>query len=178
MGRRSASARRVQVYLVRHGPAATRDPSRWPDDRGRPLTAQGAREAREAAHGFASLVETVDRIATSPFVRTRATAEILRACVGGRGRPTAWEELSSGAPSPPILERLARLPSGGGAIALVGHEPTLGEFLGYALTGEAVPIARLTKSGAASLSFPRRVAPGAGKLDWLLTRKQLIALAP
>ncbi|HEV2428364.1 MAG TPA: histidine phosphatase family protein [Thermoplasmata archaeon] len=168
----------MEVYLVRHGPAATRDPARWPDDRRRPLTAAGAREAREAARGFATLAEGVDRIATSPYERTRATAEILRACLGGTGRPTAWEELSSGAPSPPILERLARRPSGAGAIVLVGHEPTLGEFLGCALTGEAVPIARLTKSGAASLSFPRRVAPGAGKLDWLLTRKQLIALAP
>ena len=56
---------------------------------------------------------------------------------------------------------------------IVGHEPTLAEFVGLALTGEGVSVIRLTKGGAACLEFPSAVRPGSGRLLWLLTRKQL-----
>jgi hypothetical protein len=58
----------------------------------------------------------------------------------------------------------------------VGHEPQLGELVGLALTGDAVSITRLSRSGGAAVSFSRSVGAGAATLDWKLDRKGLIAL--
>ena len=46
----------MEVVLVRHAIAAERDPSRWPDDRERPLTRQGEERMRRAAKGLAKVV--------------------------------------------------------------------------------------------------------------------------
>ncbi|HYB77229.1 MAG TPA: hypothetical protein VEE83_00915, partial [Thermoplasmata archaeon] len=58
-------------------------------------------------------------------------------------------------------------------VVIVGHEPTLAEFVGEALTGEGLSVVHLTKGGAVCLEFTNSVRPGAGRLVWLLTRKQL-----
>jgi hypothetical protein len=42
-----------------------------------------------------------------------------------------------------------------------------------ALVGDGISVVRLTRGGAACLDFPGGVAPGAGRLVWLFTRKQL-----
>jgi phosphohistidine phosphatase SixA len=73
----------------------------------------------------------------------------------------------------PIFTRLRRTVEADRTVVIVGHEPTLGEFVGMALTGEGVSFARLTKGGAACLEFPRSLRPGSARLLWLLTRKQL-----
>ena len=152
----------MELFIFRHGPAEDRDPQRWPGDTDRPLSREGVRATRNAARGLADLVGPVDRIATSPFERARATAEILARSYRKRVTVEVWEELASGELAGPIFARLRAKPRRVGRIALVGHEPTLGEFAGYALTGETVPFVKLTKAGAAALRFPRAVAPGDG----------------
>jgi phosphohistidine phosphatase len=162
----------MDVLLVRHGPAADRDPSRWPDDQLRPLTADGIKSTRRAALGLATLHPTVDKIVTSPAARAFATAEILRKVLEVKADLESWSELEPDTAPGPILERLQRLSRKRG-IVLVGHEPTLGELLGLAVTGESVPITRFSKAGVAQLSFPEDPRPGAAEIDWVLTRKQL-----
>ena len=63
------------------------------------------------------------------------------------------------------------------SMLFVGHEPTLGEAVALGLTGEAVTLVRLSRAGAAALEFSGAVVPGGATLGWLLTRKQLMALA-
>jgi phosphohistidine phosphatase len=162
----------MDIVIVRHGPAADRDPSRWPDDARRPLTPDGAHSTRRAAKGLASLRPTVDKVITSPAARAHATAEIFREVLGVEAELETWEELEpDGAPGP-VLERLQRLSRKRG-ILLVGHEPTLGEFLGLSVTGDSVPITRFSKAGAAQITFPKEPRPGAAEIGWVLTRKQL-----
>ncbi|MCI4357566.1 MAG: histidine phosphatase family protein [Thermoplasmata archaeon] len=166
----------MEAFLFRHGPAEERDPQRWPGDTDRPLSPEGVRATRKAARGFAAWVGRIDRIATSPFERARATAQILSGSYPRAVRVEAWEELASGELAEPLLARLRSRPRTVDRIALVGHEPTLGEFAGYALTGESAAFLRLTKAGAAGLGFPRTLAPGGAELRWVLTREQLTAL--
>jgi phosphohistidine phosphatase len=162
----------MEVWIVRHGPAADRDPSRWPDDQRRPLSADGRRSTRRAAKGLATLHPTVDKIVTSPAIRAYATAEILRSVLEVEAELETWAELEPDTPAGPVLERLQRLSRRQG-VCMVGHEPTLGEFLGLTVTGESVPIARFSKGGAAQITFPQEARPGAAEIDWVLTRKQL-----
>lgn len=162
----------VEIIFVRHGPAADRDPSRWPEDQRRPLTPEGVRSTRRAAKGLATLRPAIDTVVTSPAARAYATAEIFREALKVEAELESWEELEPDGEAGPILERLQRLSRRRGVL-LVGHEPTLGELLGLSVTGDSVPIARFSKAGAAQVTFPQEPRPGAAGIDWVLTRKQL-----
>jgi phosphohistidine phosphatase len=176
MRRLSRTPRNVRVVVVRHGPAEVRDPARWPDDDQRPLTGKGVQQTRKAARGIARLAAPVDRIVTSPAARAATTAELVRRSLGDSTRMETWTELNSGKLPAPIFDRLRRSVRSGQEIVLIGHDPTLAEFVGMALAGDGVPMVRLGKGGAACVEFPSSVGPGAGRLVWLLTRKQLAAV--
>jgi phosphohistidine phosphatase len=150
-----------------------RDPRRWPEDDHRPLTTKGRKETRRAARGLARLVDAPGRIASSAAGRALATARLLRDELGSKTPVEVWDELASGRLAEPIFERLRRSARTGQEVVLVGHEPTLTEFVGLALVGEGIAVASLTKGGAACVEFPSSLRPGAGRLLWLLTRKQL-----
>jgi phosphohistidine phosphatase len=166
----------VRVVVVRHGPAESRDPRKWPDDDHRPLSREGRRETRSAALGLAVLERDVRVVITSPASRARATAEIVRESLDLVRRCLAWPELGPGATAAAVLARLPEAGPAHSTIVLVGHEPQLGELIGLALTGDAVSVTRLGKAGAAAVQFPRVVRPGAGTLEWRLDRKGLAKL--
>lgn len=165
----------IRVIAVRHGPAEVRDPARWPDDDQRPLTRKGEAETRRAARGLANVVRSADRLASSAADRALRTAQLIRRELEEAPSPETWEELAPGNLSTPIFDRIRRSARPRETVLLVGHEPTLAEFVGEALTGEGLSVVRLTKGGAVCLEFSNSVKPGAGRLVWLLTRKQLAA---
>lgn len=166
----------MHLYLVRHGPAAPKDPQRWPDDRGRPLTVPGARKTRRAGAGFAREVPHLDRIVSSPARRALQTAKLFASAYDRHPRIEEWIDLNPGAPPGPIIEHLRRAVRDPRAqVMLVGHQPGLEQLIGLALTGDAVPLSRFSKAGAAALEFPRTIRPGGARLDWLVTRSQLAA---
>ncbi|HTZ62222.1 MAG TPA: histidine phosphatase family protein [Thermoplasmata archaeon] len=166
-----------RVIVVRHGPAELRDARRWRDDRERPLSRKGVEQTRRVAAGLARLIGPVATLASSPAVRARRTAELLRAAVDRCPKPVYWPELDVGRLAGPIFDRLRPVAAVNETVVVVGHEPTLAEFVGLALTGDGVAIVRLAKGGAACLEFPRAIRPGAARLRWLLTRRQLAGAA-
>ncbi|MGA8302158.1 MAG: histidine phosphatase family protein [Thermoplasmata archaeon] len=162
-----------RVVVFRHGPAEVRNPARWPDDGLRPLSAKGTQQTRRVARSLARLLGSVSCVASGPAVRARRTAEILGKQLDPPRRAVLWPELDMGTTAAPVFAPLRRVARTDRTTVLVGHEPTLAEFVGLALTGEGVSFARLTKGGAACLEFPRALRPGSARLLWLLTRKQL-----
>ncbi len=164
------------VYLVRHGPSENRDPVRWPVDDDRPLSRIGVKETQGAARGLSRLSLEVSRVTTSPAERARATAAIVRDALKVRAPLEEWPELAPESPTEPILGRLAREGGRAEGIVLVGHEPTLSELIGLALTGEALSLVHFARAGAAALAFDAAVAPGAGRLEWLIPRRPLSRL--
>jgi phosphohistidine phosphatase len=163
----------MPLYLFRHGPAKTRDPQKWPDDRDRPLTAEGRAQTKRAAQGLLSLVPQIDRIVSSPAERARATAATLHGLLDEPPALEFWEELLPGEPAIYVLEKIGRSARPAQHVVLVGHEPAMGEMVGLALTGDAVSIARLSRAGAAAIEFPRRIGPQSGRLLWLADRETL-----
>jgi len=162
-----------KLYLVRHAIAARRGPE-WPDDDTRPLTAQGVARFSEAVVGLSWLGVAVDEVFTSPLVRAVQTAELL--AVGLRDRPpvTVLEALSPGWELETIRERLAKVVKRR-RIALVGHEPGLGE-LAADLIGAGCPLA-FKKGGVCRIDVSHFRSGGAGMLCWLVTPKILRGLA-
>lgn len=89
------------VWLVRH--AAAGDRTAWTDDdRLRPLTKKGQRQAQAIADVLAS--HDIDAIFSSPYVRCRETVEPLAASIGGHVEDT--EHLAEGAREAQTLEWL------------------------------------------------------------------------
>lgn len=173
MARSSTPKRPVRVVVVRHGPAEERDPVRWPNDARRPLSDKGRSQTRRAARGLARVSDPVARVVSSAAERAVATAEMVRSALEDPPKLETWPELAPGNLPNPIFDRLRRSARPGEELVLVGHEPTLAEFIGLALVGDDVSVVHLTKGGAACLEFPSELKPGAGRLVWLLTRKQL-----
>ena len=166
----------MDLFLFRHGPSEERDPRRWPDDADRPLSATGERETRDAARGLVRVADAVDRIISSPAERARRTAEIIRGEWENAPAVQFWPEAEPGATAAPVLNRLRSVRGAKGKVLVVGHEPTLSQLVGYSLVGDEVSFARLSKAGGAALEFSREPVPGGARLNWLLSRKQLIEL--
>ncbi len=167
----------MKILLVRHGQAGKPDPGKYPDDDLRPLTGKGRKGFKKAAKGLRA--QTVDPavILTSPVLRARQTAVLLADGLGLKEKAVRnLPELHHAVPPARALARLARmrLPR---AVALVGHEPWLGEFLSLLIAGGAKSArAELDKGGAALIEADAPVK-GGGVLIWLLTQEQLASLA-
>ncbi len=141
----------------------------------RPLTRKGEQETRKAAKGLAHVVGRADHVASSSADRAMRTALLIQRELEEAPSPETWEELAPGNLPTPIFDRIRRAARPKETVVLVGHEPTLAEFVGEALTGEGLSVVHLTKGGAVCLEFTNSVRPGAGRLVWCLTRKQLAA---
>ena len=166
----------MKLILIRHAIAEDQDRFRWPEDSDRPLTQRGIRRFRSAAHGLATLEPVVDRLLTSPFVRTHQTATILEDELGWPD-PELCPELAGGAPVGGAIEMLAGCERRA-TVAVVGHEPTM-SLLASAYA--ASPSSQLTvdwrRGGVALIEFERTPAPHAGTLRWFLPPRILRALA-
>ena len=160
---------------MRHAIAFERDPKRWPDDRIRPLTPEGISRARQAAKGLKRLFDRPQSLLTSPLTRAKQTAEIL---TGFAGWPSALEcaALSPGESPEAALEALRAQRHK--TIALVGHQPSLGELMAACIPGHALARSfELRKFGVALLSFDGVPRAGQATLRWLLSPKLLRALS-
>jgi phosphohistidine phosphatase len=151
------------IVLLRHGPAATRDEKKWPDDGQRPLTERGKERTRLASNGLARVIPSPDRIYTSPLVRAVETARIFGDAAGIE-RVDTLEALSPGSPMIRIHEALAKH-RGDATIVLVGHEPDLGLLAGHFVGGAPLP---LKKAGACAITLEGKPRARGGDLRWLL----------
>ncbi|HEY8514534.1 MAG TPA: phosphohistidine phosphatase SixA [Candidatus Binatia bacterium] len=163
-----------RVYIVRHAIAEEESASGRDEDR--ELTPEGRKKMKRAARGLVELEVTLQRIVTSPLVRARQTAEIL-----GEAFPDVPIEVAD-ALAPGVDERaLTRLLNGryaGESVALVGHEPDLGELLSYWLTGSRHAFETRFKKGAVACLATDELPPtGKAMFEWMMTAAQLGAIA-
>jgi phosphohistidine phosphatase len=164
----------VLLYLVRHAIAEERGEA-WPDDRLRPLSEIGRERMERQVQGLLELEVVVDAILTSPLVRTRQTADILSQALPGHPAVTDWPQLEPGKRPKEVLAGLKAF-AGHKRLALVGHEPGIGE-LSAALIGARQPIT--FKKGAVMLIEVQLLPPavGSGELRWFATPRILRRLA-
>jgi len=166
----------LQLYLLRHGPAGSRDASLYPDDGERPLTRPGRARTERAARGMETAGFRFDLLLTSPLARARQTADIVAEVVSGCPRPRVHRPLAPGGPTEAILEGL---PKGRQAsrVLLVGHEPDLTRLAAdLLLPGNPALSMTLRKGGLIRIDFDDHPSPGDGRLVLLLTPKILRGL--
>lgn len=160
------------VYLVRHAIAFERDPGKWPDDSRRPLAKKGEARFIKLARQLRKLGVGVEHTFSSGYLRAWQTAEILRDECGWPA-PEKLAALEPGGSAPEVVKAASGIKAG--AIALVGHEPSLSELLAFLLVGRDAPaLGSFKKGGVACLEFSAGPAAGGGALRWLVTPKVLL----
>jgi phosphohistidine phosphatase len=161
-----------QLFLIRHGVAEERGDA-WPDDAKRPLTEDGIERFQRSARGLARLDVWIDLVLTSPLVRARQTADIVASAFDPRPSIITIESLAPGGSYASLvadLEKHGRKTR----IALVGHEPGIGE-LGARLIGSRHSFE--FKKGAVCRIDVDEIPPvGPGDLRWFLTPKVMASI--
>ena len=158
-----------ELYLIRHGLAEERGEA-WPDDAKRPLTEEGKSRLGKEARGLSRIGVTFDVILTSPLVRARQTAEVFAGSLEPRPHLTNVDSLTPDGSYQALLAELAKH-ARRERIALVGHEPSIGE-LAARLIGSRHPLP-FKKGAICCISVDSLPPSGPGSLLWFLTPKIL-----
>lgn len=166
----------MRLILIRHAIAHERE--EWlmsgRADEERPLTPEGVRRMRKSVRGLRRVLETPERLYSSPLLRARQTADILLDAypdlhieISEALKPDASPELT--------LTWLTALPKVR-SMALIGHEPHLSSLVALLLHGHARLQTMPFKKGGTAILELTEFAPGKGVLNAFLPPRVLRAL--
>ena len=146
----------MELYLIRHGIAADREA--YASDENRLLTDKGHQKTAKVAKGLHHQGLRFDLILTSPLVRAKQTATILQ----DAGLCSHIEEFPALAPDGNIsvwvqwLEEWQHQNADSQSIALVGHQPDLGNWAEILVWGKSQEKLVLKKAGMIGLTLPKQ----------------------
>jgi|SRR5579864_470653 len=154
------------IYFVRHASAGERVLNPKKDEK-RPLDADGIEQCGYVGRALAALNVQPDVIISSPLKRATQTASLIGNEIGYEGKlqlETAMKPEASFAEFHRMLDKYARQE----AIMVVGHNPSITEFLARLITRSGTEALLEFKKGAvARAETVRRAA----RLNWFLTPK-------
>jgi phosphohistidine phosphatase len=159
-----------ELYLIRHGLAAERGEN-FPDDTKRPLTSRGIQRLQREGQALAALDVAFDVILTSPLVRARQTAEAIAGTLRTRPPIVNAEGLAPGGTHNAIIDELGKHAHRRKKIALIGHEPGMGE-LAARLLGLRKSL-EFKKGAICRIDVTALPPTGPGQLRWFLTPRIL-----
>ncbi|MFZ5514657.1 MAG: phosphohistidine phosphatase SixA [Pseudomonadota bacterium] len=166
----------MQLILIRHAPAGDR--VEWAlsgrPDGDRPLTKEGSTKMRRVVRGLRRVLESPERLFSSPLLRARQTAELLLERYPDLRVETA-AELEPDADPAATLAWLKSLDDCQ-RIALVGHEPHLSGLLALLVHSDpSLDTLPFRKGGVAILELDA-IRPASARLTAFLPPRVLRAL--
>jgi phosphohistidine phosphatase len=163
----------LRLLIIRHAVAEDREEfaASGRDDALRPITPAGKWKMQRATKGLRRVAPTIDVLASSPLVRAAQTAEIISRAYGGVEVETVPALAPEGRPT--AFLRWLRAREAESTVAVVGHEPHLGQLVGWLLSGQEGSWIALKKGSACLLEFEGRPHAGGAMLLWALTPGQL-----
>lgn len=167
----------MHLLVIRHAIAMDREEyaKTGRPDADRPLTDTGRRRMRKNARGLQRISPHPDVIATSPWLRATDTAHVVAETLGVERVETVDAMLPDRHP-----RELADWLNEHGdvaTVAVVGHEPHLGEVVTWLVGGREGSNVEFKKGGACLLRIDDRAGAGSATLQWHLTPALLRALA-
>lgn len=154
----------MKLYVVRHAEAVEKGTM---PDINRYLTPEGRRFFRTTVKRLDKKGGEPDVIFTSPLVRAVQTAEILAEGIAFDGTVAAVDELASELPKEGLLKLLEGVTEAK-SVALVGHEPHLGDLV-RELLGRSDPFS-FTKGGCICIKLDRE--SGSASFKWMIAGKK------
>jgi phosphohistidine phosphatase len=166
----------MELYLLRHAIAVDREKFDGEDSE-RPLTVDGEKKMRRIANGIRALKLSFDVILSSPYRRAQETAGILAARFNIRRHLRLTDTLTPRGNKRTLIAEIAALGANARSIVLVGHEPYLSALVATLVAGGPSMGLTLKKGGLCKLVIDEVRFGRCAEMEWLLTPRQLIALA-
>jgi phosphohistidine phosphatase len=165
-----------EIYVFRHGIAA--DHGTYSKDSDRPLTEEGIEKTGKVARAMKKMDLGLDLILSSPYVRARETAEIAAKELGLKKQLHLSDHLIVEGNPLDLIREIHKNYSDAKRIMIVGHEPYLSGFISALSAGANSSICNIKKAGLAKLTIHGELRYNrCAVLDWLLTPRQMIAMA-
>jgi phosphohistidine phosphatase len=161
----------MDIYFLRHASAGQHRPGS--NDDMRPIDKTGEQQSHDVGRALAGLDLKLDAIISSPLTRAMQTATIAAAELGQKERIVTDDALRPEASYERFENLLARYAKKK-AIMLVGHNPSMTEFLIRMLAGSNSPEFIDFKKGA--VAKVERVDRHPASLKWCLTPKVVHAI--
>jgi phosphohistidine phosphatase len=156
------------IYFIRHASAGQRVLNPKKDEK-RPLDADGIEQCGHVGRALAAMNVQPDMIISSPFKRATQTASLIGNEIGYEGKlqlePAMLPEASF-ADFRRMLEKYAKYD----AIMVVGHNPSITDFLGRIITKSGTAALADFKKGAVACTEIERQA---ASLKWFFTPKMV-----
>ena len=154
----------MEIYFLRHANAGQHIATGKRDEK-RPLDAEGIEQSHEVGKALKSLEVKPAIIVSSPLKRAVQTAELVGKELGHDDAVQLDDSLRPDA-SYQQFQALVRQHSKQPSIMVVGHNPTLSEFLSRMISDGAVKTAiELRKGAVAKVEIKR----SRGTLSWCIT---------
>lgn len=157
----------MKLFLMRHadalpvGSGVTRDADR-------PLSEAGQREAAAVAKALAKLAPALHAVLVSPLLRARQTGERLVAAHPAAVPLEVSRLLEPGfRPEAALEELFVRWKEA--SIVLVGHQPDLGNFLSYLVSGDLSVDVSFKPGAIACVGVSGTMQNFGGRLEWLVS---------
>ena len=161
----------MELYLMQHGANLGKEVD--PEE---PLSPEGREQIRASAKALDILGVRLNAIVASPKKRSRESAMLVAERLGFPKDAIRVTETVK--PMAPPDETVRYLQQGGavGALLIVGHLPSLSEIASFLLTEGSKANVTFARGGVARIDVD--VLPThAGRLQWLLTPRQLKLIA-
>jgi phosphohistidine phosphatase len=159
----------MKLVLFRHGLAGSSEKylQTHKDDSKRPLTTKGREVSKSMAKNLKVWEPDFDFIVTSPYARAIQTAEVV-AQVLKISNVLQCSELTPASPILSFVQWLRIHTDEAQSVLVVGHEPQLGRFASWCLSGSAESFFELKKSGIIALETTglSNLRPASAKLLW------------
>jgi len=157
----------MEIYILRH---AIAEPAKagMPDS-DRALVPEGRKKLREVIRLARAAGVSPSLILTSPYRRAVQTAEVAAEILGFKQAPVHSRALLPGSSPPDIWEEIRRHKDAA-SLLLSGHEPLLGQFVGYLLAAPLLQI-DLKKGAIVRVDMEQFGLHPRGVLRWFLTPK-------
>jgi phosphohistidine phosphatase len=165
----------MELYLIRHGIAVER--GEYSQDEQRPLTENGQEKTEKVGQRLQELGLHFDLILTSPLVRAEQTAAILKE-VGLSKKILTFPDLKPGGNLDNWVNwwQKSGYNNDNNKLALVGHQPDLGNWTELLVWGKTQEKLIIKKAGVIGLQLPINITPiGNSELFLLTSPKWLIS---
>lgn len=160
----------MNIYFLRHASAGQH--SLGGNDEKRPLDKTGERQSHDVGRALAALDPKLEVIISSPLTRALQTATIAAAELGHKDKIVTDDGLRPEASYEQFENLLARYGKRK-AILLVGHNPSMTEFLMEMLAGGSAEFLDFKKGAVAKIEKADRQS---AVLKWCLTPKLVRAI--
>ena len=167
----------LNLYILRHAPAALNGTQGNDIDSDRPLTQKGTKSMRRAAKGMKAIDVSFDLVLTSPYLRAHETADIIADVYKlSEEKLIVSDALTPEGDPRDLIAQVRSHDPAAKSILVIGHEPYLSGLISVITSGDLTTSIAFKKGALARLDVDVLDYARCGSLVWLLTRRQLAAL--